>query len=202
LAAFGLASGGKLRWRIDAAGPAGPVAGGRFLGPPAAAEDRLYTLVEIEQSICLVQIDSDTGTTEWVQPIMRSQREAPADPAAAGVTPTIGDRLVYCPTGRGAVVAVDPLLRRIAWVHYLGVDKDEARPARQNGWRGFRGRARLDDLDAWRHGRVVENQGRLVVVSPVSQSLQVLDAATGEALWRRKRPSGWLLAAVLDAEVL
>lgn len=202
LAAYELASGGKLRWRIDAARPAGPIAGARFLGPPAASEDRLYTLVEIEQSICLVQIDSGTGATEWVQPIMRSQREAPADPAAAGVTPTIGDRFVYCLTGRGAVVAVDPLLRRIAWVHYLRVEKDKARPARQNGWRGFRGRAMLDDLDAWRHGRVVESQGRLVVVSPVSQSLQVLDAATGEQLWRRKRPGGWLLAAVLEDEVL
>lgn len=203
LVAYDLSSGGKLVWRLDGGDAEGLAAGARFLGPPAPSDGRLHTLAEIDQAICLVQIDAGTGEPEWVQPLMRSERNDFRAGSAVAVTPTRGERLVYCPTGRGAVVAVDPLLRRLAWVHYLEIDADAARPPRRNGWRGgFRGRVQQDDADAWRHCRVIERAGRLAVVSPASQSLQVLDAATGASVWGRKLAGAWILAAGLGDDVL
>lgn len=202
LVAFELATGGKVRWRLDGGDPGGPLEGAVFLGPPAVSECDLYALVEIEQATCLVQINAADGRVLWRQTLLRSERNEAGRLPASGVAPTVGDGLVYCPTGRGAIAAVDPLRREIAWIHYLRVNAKEAGKPRQNGLRGFRGRSWDEESEAWRQCRVVEHGGRLAVVSTALPTLEMLDSRTGELAWTVKRKGGLLLAAVTDQAVL
>ncbi|TWT96104.1 Outer membrane protein assembly factor BamB [Botrimarina colliarenosi] len=203
LAAYELATAGKLRWRIDGGDPKGPAPGARFLGPPAIADGRVYALAEAEQTISLLEIDATSGDVLWRQPLAQCQRAASPLIATAVVSPTIGERLIYCPTGRGAVVAVDPLRRRLEWLGYLAIDEKDARPAMQGGWGAVRDSRRwADDATAWRHCRVVEVGDRLLVASPALPSLQCFDAATGEFLWRRDFSDALLLAGITEQAAL
>lgn len=203
LAAFEIASSGKLRWRIDGADANGPAPGTRFLGAPAIIDGRLYVLAESEQIVRLIEADAETGEVLWNQPLVQCQRAPAAQATAIGVSPTLGDELVYCPTGRGAIAAVDPLRRRLEWVRYLTIDEEDARPAQQQGWGAFRDPEMWADSGAgWRHCRVVEHEGRLLVASPALPSLQAFDAATGELVWRQELPKAVLLGGVIDGAAL
>lgn len=203
LAAYEIASAGKLRWRIDGGDSAGAVPATRFLGAPAVADGRLYVLAESEQVVRLLEIDAQTGDVLWNQPIAQCQREPSPQAAPIAVSPTLGEQLVYCPTGRGAVAAVDPLRRRLEWLSYLEVDEEDARPAPQGGWGAIRDPQQWgEDTVGWRHCRVIESEGKLIVASPELPSLQAFDAATGGQEWRHDLPDGALVGAVVHDAVL
>lgn len=196
LAAYSVARRGKLVWRFEDNTAGGEPISPSFLGPPAVAESRLYAIAEIDQAVCLVSLDAATGRLEWVQPIVRCEQRFPAHAERIGITPTVADGRIYCPTGRGAVAAIDPLRRQIEWIHYLQVDRSKARPNKRPGWRGF-GRVSWDEEPAaWRHCRVIESGDRVAVVSPALASLEVLDAGTGETVWTRELDTGLYLAGV------
>lgn len=203
LAAYDIATAGKLRWRIDGADAAGAAPGARFLGAPAIVDGRLYVLGESEQVVRLFEVDAATGEVLWDQPLVQCQRMPPAHAVTIAVSPTLGEGLVYCPTGRGAVAAVDPLRRRLEWVRYLTIDEEDARPTQQMGWGAIRDPERwAEESIGWRHCRVVEHGGRLLVASPALPSLQTLDAATGDLQWRQELVEGTLLGGVIDGAVL
>jgi len=201
LCAYGLATGGKLLWRLDGGDPTGPLAGAAMLGPPAASDGRLYALAERDQTICLVVLDAESGAVEWVQTLARLQRDLTTPDAVVAASPTVGPSRVYCPTGRGAVVAVDPIARQIDWTHYLSVE-GSASPSRARGWRGFGAAGWLDDNAAWRHCRAVESEGVVVIVSPALPTLEAVDARSGRRLWFHKHDDGLALAAVTDRLVV
>lgn len=204
LVALDVAAGGKLVWAIDGADPDTDLSGAAFLGPPTVAGSRLFALASLDQTICLVEIDAGGGAVRWVQPLVRFQQAAPPRVAAIAASPVVGDRLVYCPTGRGAVAAVDPLRRRVAWVHYVRVGAGDQAPNRQQVWQGFGGGDlgswENDDV-AWRRVQAIEADGRLVAVSPAASTLDVLDIATGDPLWSQTLENGQSLAAVADGAV-
>ncbi|QDV72956.1 PQQ-like beta-propeller repeat protein [Botrimarina mediterranea] len=203
LAAYEIASSGKLRWRIDGADANGVAPGTRFLGAPAIVDGRLYVLAESEQVVRLIEADAETGAVLWSQPLVQCQRPPAAQATAIAVSPTLGDELVYCPTGRGAVAAVDPLRRRLEWVRYLAIDEEDARPTQQMGWGAFRDpETWADGAAGWRHCRMVEHEGRLLVASPALPSLQAFDSATGELVWRQETPDAVLLGGVIDGAAL
>ncbi|QDT68061.1 PQQ enzyme repeat protein [Planctomycetes bacterium MalM25] len=201
LVAYDLAREGVLAWRWD--GGADPDGFGKaaLLGPPAVAESRLYALAEIDQSVCVLTFDTDRGEVLASQPLVRCERGFPPHALMVGVTPTVGQRLLYCPTGRGAVAAYDPLLRRLEWVHYLEVEKDQATPRRRNLWNGL-GHRGPDEGEAWKHCRLLKHGDRLVVVSPALATLEVLDAASGALLWREPLETGRYLAGVEGERVV
>lgn len=201
LVAYELAREGKLAWRWDEGGNDRRLGKAAILGPPAVAETRLYVLADIEQSVCLVTLDAATGELLASQPLTLCERGFPPHAVTVGVTPTVGERLVYCPTGRGAVAAFNPLLRRLEWVHYLEVDKDQATPRRRSVWNGL-GRSGPNENDAWKHCRVIEHNGQVVVASPALATLEVLDGATGELLWRETVEGAKYLLGVDDGQVV
>lgn len=199
LVAYDLARQGKLAWRWD--GGADPDTKAALLGPPAVTESRLYALAEIDQSVCLLTFDTASGEVLANQPLVRCERGFPPYALTIGVTPSVGDRLVYCPTGRGAVAAYDPLLRRLEWVHYLEVDEGQATPRRRNVWNGL-GRRGPEEGDAWKHCRLVLRDDRVVVVSPALATMEALDAASGEVRWREPVEAGLFLAGIEGDRVL
>ncbi|MEO0531461.1 MAG: PQQ-binding-like beta-propeller repeat protein, partial [Planctomycetota bacterium] len=200
LAAYELATGGKLRWQLDGGDPTSPAAGARFVGAPARIDSRLYAIAEREQSMVLFEIDANTGRIDWTQTLVHRERDRGGWEDEPAVTPTIHDGIVYCPTGLGAIVAVEPLRRRIEWINYLGVDEGASRPDRGQAWRGgrFDRRAWVEEPEGWRHCRVIVSDGRLVIASPAEASLQAFDSATGTRLWRHEAESGVALGTVAD----
>lgn len=205
LKAYELATAGKLRWQLDGADLTGAAAEARFLGAPALIDSRLYALAERDHAIVLFEIDAKTGRVDWTQTLAHRERELGANNNEPAVTPTISDGIVYCPTGRGTVAAVEPLRRRISWIAYLGVDENESRPPQGRAWRGagrFDHRRWYDDPEGWRHCRALVEAGRLVVASPAEPSLQVFDSATGDRLWRREVEDGIVLGTVTNGLVL
>ena len=200
LASYDIAAAGKLRWRIDGSDAAGPLPGVSFLGPPTVDESRLYALAEIEQSIVLLQLEAETGRITWRQPLLRCDREPSARVVALGARPTVGERLVYCPTGRGAVVAIDPIRQTLAWVHDIEVDPERAQRLRRQGWGAFGEQANDRERDGgdWAHCRLLAVDDVLLVVTPSTPELTALAPATGEALWRQEASGARLLSATCD----
>lgn len=193
LSAYEIATAGKVRWRLDGGATTGPTAGARFLGPPAVAENRLYVLAEIDQSIKLVELDAETGAVLWEQTLVRCERTVDDYHGAVEVSPTIVGTDVFCPTGRGAVVAVDRISRTLSWVGYLQVDKDQMDVPRQNRWGGMRVRhqsAWAGNWEGWRTCRANVTGERLVVASPAAPVLQAFHAGTGATLWSRELKEG------------
>lgn len=205
LAAYELATGGKLRWRLDGAETSGPAAGMRFLGAPAVMESRLYAIAERDQALLLVEIEARTGRIEGVQTLAHCERDPVASDDQPAITPTISDGIVYCPTGRGTVAAVEPLRRQLLWIAYLGVDKEESVSGQAAGWRGM-GRVNhrqwSEGPQGWHHCRALVAEGRLVVASPAEASLQVFDAFTGGRLWQTPVERGFALGSVENGLVL
>lgn len=201
LAAYELETAGKLRWRIDGSDAAGPLPGASFLGAPAVAGSCVYALAEIDQTIVLLQVDRLSGRLLWRQPLLRCERGADERALSIGARPTVGERLVYCPTGRGAVVAVDPVRRSLVWIHDIEVDEKRAKALRRQGWGVFGAPESSGDGEgagAWTHCRAVADGERLLVVSPESPDLLALEAASGEILWKRELPDGLLLGPLID----
>ncbi|MEQ8848433.1 PQQ-binding-like beta-propeller repeat protein [Botrimarina sp.] len=205
LVALDAAAGGKLRWALDGADADSPVSGAAFLGPPKPAETRLYALTSRDQTVSLVEVAADTGEVRWTQPLVRFERAAPARVAEIPAIPVVGERLIYCPTARGAVAAVDPVRRRLAWIHYLPVPAEAQDGRPQRGWQGLNAgdlRAWENDEVAWRHSAVIENGDRLIVATPAAPTIEALDPATGESIWAVSRDEGLSIAGVVDDSVV
>lgn len=203
LAAFEASTAGKLAWELDGGDEQGPIAGARFLGPPAPRDGLLYTVVEQEQALRLLEIEAETGAVLWSQPLVESEREPTPYAASIAEAPTLGERGVYCLTGRGAVAAIDPLRRTLLWVRCLDVDESRARPATQGGWGALREPPSGRDAAAgWRHCRALLVGDLLVAASPALGSLQAFERTTGALRWRRDLADARFLAWAGDDAVV
>ena len=119
LAAYDLATEGKLAWELDGRRPAGELAGAFFLGAPLAVDDKLYVMAEIRSAIYLLALDPATGKVHWQQQLVGLEQGIALDPSRrlSGATPSYSGGILVCPTGAGAVVAVDVVKREFAWVY-------------------------------------------------------------------------------------
>src|SRR5438874_2627 len=67
LAAYDVATQGKLAWELDGSRPTGKLAGAFFLGAPLAIDNTLYVMAEIRSALYLVVLDAATGQVRWQQ---------------------------------------------------------------------------------------------------------------------------------------
>ena len=119
---------GKLVWQIGGAtGGAFPLpqAGSIFLGPPLPLRGQLYVLAEANDEIRLLALDAETGATVWSQQLAVVQHNVFPDALRriGGLSPSYADGILICPTGAGAVVAVDLATRSLRWGYRYGRDK-------------------------------------------------------------------------------
>ena len=81
LAAYDLATQGKLIWELDGGRTGEPLTGAFFLGPPLAIDNTLYVMAEIRSAVYLLALDPATGTLEWQQQLVGLEQGITLDPA-------------------------------------------------------------------------------------------------------------------------
>lgn len=146
-----------------------------FMGPPLPVDGQLYCLLEARGQIMLAVFDAASGELAWQQQLanapqrqfgMGSQRDNQL------LTPTFTEGLIVCPTGVGAIVAIDQVTRDIRWSYMYGGASAGA-PTTS----GFMRRPRLAQSQ---DSRVIAGEG-FVAVSPSNVgSLLCLDVLDGE----------------------
>ncbi|MEI8379396.1 MAG: PQQ-binding-like beta-propeller repeat protein [Planctomycetota bacterium] len=211
LVAFDLA-GGRIQWEIG--GPRGtrPVemSGQYFLGPPLPADDRLYLLSETQGVLQLLVLkhddEGDAVQQEWSQTLIATDRSVGTHMPRrlSGLSPSISEGVVICPTASGAVVAVDEKRRELLWGFQYPTNV-QPEPRDFAGFRRVTPQPPADETD--RIGRSMEGpaviaDGRVLVVPRDSNQLFCLDLVDGRLLWKHER-EGWLyIACVVDGKVV
>ncbi|MEM9826271.1 MAG: PQQ-binding-like beta-propeller repeat protein, partial [Planctomycetota bacterium] len=144
LVALELATEGKLLWQVGRDGPEShPLQDAFFLGPPLQVDGRLYVLGESSGDIALFCLRPVDGELLWKQDLVSVESGGvAADPTRrlAGAIPTFHEGVMICPTGAGAIVALDLADRRIRWAWQYG---------RDDMLQAYRGRQRLQPLEEY-----------------------------------------------------
>ncbi|HEY2882858.1 MAG TPA: PQQ-binding-like beta-propeller repeat protein [Pirellulales bacterium] len=120
ISAHELRTQGKLKWQVGGqSGEDEPkLAGAFFLGVPLPLDGKLYVLAEMKSGeIKLCVLDAKTGRLDWTQQLAVVEQNLQIDPfrRLAGCTPSYADGVLVCPTGIGALVAVDIVNRTLLW---------------------------------------------------------------------------------------
>jgi outer membrane protein assembly factor BamB len=199
---------GKLKWELG--GPRGEyeleMAGAFFLGPPLPLQDNVYALAELNGEIRLAAIDARTGKVEWAQQLAVVELDVLQDPARrfSGVSPSYADGVLICPTGSGAVVAIDLTTRTLLWGH-LYPNQLASQPngigRRIGAVMMFAGRPR-DEADRWMDSAATIAGGRVIVTPLESGEIHCLNLLDGTLAWKQPRGENLYVAGVHDARVL
>lgn len=203
LAAYELASEGKLVWEIDGARATGELAGAFFLGAPLTIGNSLYVMAEIRSAVYLLAIDAQTGELEWRQQLADLELGIGLDPLRrlVGSTPSYAGGILICPTAAGVVVAVDVVKRELAWVYryqrYFQSPTDQ-----QPAWQRPARITAVSRNDRWLDATVLVADGHVLVTSPESAELHCLALDTGQLVWKHPRGDALLVACVDHGRVL
>ncbi|MEO8269979.1 MAG: PQQ-binding-like beta-propeller repeat protein, partial [Aureliella sp.] len=111
---------GAILWRVGGStGVDEPqLSGAYFLGPPLPYEGELYCVVDIRGETKLVVLDAATGRLSWKQQLVQAANSMPRrdiERSSQALSPTIADGVILCPTGVGAIVAVDLMSHGLRW---------------------------------------------------------------------------------------
>ncbi len=187
---------GELLWEKGGRGT-GELNGGFFLGPPLPADGRLYALLERDGDVRLVALDPARGDVVWSLKLAGLRDRVLLDPARRlrGCHLTYADGLLICPTDGGAVLAVDPLTRGLAWAFLYPSKK----PAPQEGTPPFNV-SELDD--AWRPSAPVVAEGRVLLTPGDADTVYCLDLRAGTPLWQAGRDGDLFFAGVQRGRVV
>lgn len=189
-----LARQGFAVWQVggDKSDAEPKLTGAYFLGPPLPYQGQLFCIVEINETTFLVVLESATGREIWRQQLLQT-RTIEQDTLRQGlaISPTISEGTILCPTGAGAIVAVDLQNRSLRWAKQY----QTSRPAIET--RGIGQMDFYDQHDAleprWQEPFIIAQQGMMLTTPPESNVLLCLDILTGESKLRgdgERRGSG------------
>ncbi len=204
LAAYDLATQGKLVWELDGSRVAGPLAGGFFLGAPLPIDNSLFVMVEVRSALYLVALNSATGQIEWQQQLLGLEQGILMDPLRrrAGATPSYSGGILVCPTGASVAVAVDVVKRELAWVYRYTREAPTNVEARQF-WQQQQLQSQLVRAnDKWIDSAAIISDGRVLITPPESGELHCVDLQSGRLLWKRRRGEALFVAGVDRSTVL
>lgn len=209
LAAYEIASQGKLTWELPA-DERSELAGAFFLGAPLVLDDRLYILGEIKGEIRLLVLEASTGRLEWAQQLAVLE-QGTLDAGVrhvAGLSPSYADGVLVCPTAAGAVVAVDLTTRSLMW----GYEYSSVQPPTRMHFRAFptlSPSASSSGNDHWFDSTLTLADGRVLLAprdTPEEGNehaeLHCLDLTDGKLLWRQPREDGLFVGCVAKGRVL
>ncbi len=191
---------GELCWQIGGkpTGPADVYGGLRFLGPPLAVDDLWFGIARREDELNLLAIDSESGHLRWsisLGVLPPHLADAMAQRRIARPVTLVEGRLL-CPTASGALIAVDPVTRGIAWAARYPVTQLEQAPRPVNGI----GTGAVVDAwwNEWREVACLAENGLhlAVLASPESDALHGIDAKSGRVIWSVPRGGGIHLAGL------
>jgi len=168
-----------------------------FLGPPVMVNGSLYVLGEERSQTELFELDPATGEVIWSIGLLNPDMDIllSNDRRLAGLSPTYGGGLLYCPSGDGVVTAIDPIQRRVVWT--ASYDQIEAEPRRagvlvvrrtRNESLKERIREFLDDK-RWFDSRILFAGESIIMTPPDDSALICFHSSTGKVLWRHDQAS-------------
>ena len=189
---------GKLRWHLG--GPADQFALRQsetfFLGPPLPLMGRLYVLGETKGEVRVISLDAATGDELWSQqlcmgstPSRYNNDDDSVSPLrrAAGSSPSYADGILVCPTGSGAVIAVDLATRSLLWAYRYERTNEQLIQQQLNVM--LSGSASSQGKTGIWQGNVATIAEGCVLLTPVdSDGLHCLDLIDGKPLWKRPLP--------------
>lgn len=224
LAAYDIADRGALRWRLPARGGAGDgnavpaTTTAWYLGAPLPVGEQLLVLVEEKGEIRLDVLDAETGRLEWSQPFAEVDEERAIDSRdsharrLAGLSPALSEGVLVCPTGAGAVVAVDLATRTLLWANEYPQPRQAGVAVLPNGIRvqrnglagpGFGGHGgREQRVGRWIDSTPIVSGGRVLLTPGESQDLHCLDLRRGTTVWRLPRKDRLSVAGVVDGRAI
>lgn len=242
LSAYDIHDGGRLVWRLPSAGPrarsapdadaedGGPEPEGSsagaawFAGAPLPVGEQLYTIVEEKGSVRLEVLDASTGRPLWSQPLAELDDTRAIDKPGgrlrrlAGLSPSLAEGVLVCPTGAGAVVGVDLAARALIWAYCYqpsadGEDAVNGGKIIANGGmiirRGVNGMVMIQGGGSplppkrrWLDGLPIIADGKVLLTPRDSDELYCLDLQTGNQLWTAKRGDRISIAGVVDGAAI
>ena len=230
LSAYDATDRGRLAWRrpdetapeaeggrpADPPGQGGVFANVRspwFLGPPLPVSNELYVLVEELGEIRLDVLQAGTGRLLWSQPLAELEENRRIEQFGsrarrlAGLSPTLDDGVLVCPTGAGGVVGIDVATRTLLWAYRYQSQQQEQTVRLPNGMiirRGVRGVTEVSEDEQRRlpESTPLMTAGRVFLLPAESDELHCLDARSGSLLWKTPRRDGLVLAGVDDERVV
>jgi outer membrane protein assembly factor BamB len=203
LAAYDIATQGKLVWELDGTRNAGKLAGAFFLGAPLAIDNTLYVMAEIRSALYLVALDPATGQVQWQQQLIGLETGIALDPARrkSAATPSYAGGVLICPTAASTVVGIDLVKREFAWVYRYPREARSAVDVRS--WQIQQMQPSLVRANnQWLDSAAVIAEGRVILTPPDSSELHCLDLRTGKLNWKRRQGDSLFLACVDQGNVL
>ncbi len=178
---------GEFRWHVG--GESGldepALAGAFFLGPPLPLDRILFAIVEQESEIRLVCLESESGGLLWSQQLASVEKAGPVstnyDRRLAGATPSFSDGLIICPTGVGALVAVDISTRSLVWGYQYNSAQNQSAGRIDPSGNSRTGNSPHDN--AWQDSTVTIAGGSVLFTPIDKQELIVLDLLSGKPKW-------------------
>ena len=227
LSAYDVAAKGSLRWRLPAKeavaekenGIARPR--GWYMGAPLPIGDQLFVLVEEKGEIRLDVLAAATGKLAWSQPLAELDEGQAIDNRdsylrrIAGLSPSLSEGVLVCPTGAGATIAVDLATRMLLWAYNYPLPKEqEGVQLLPNGVRVVRGRGaivingqlvngpRVSPGSHWRDSSPILAAGRVLLTPTESDELHCLDLRRGTVLWKSAKKDYLHIAGVVDGKAI
>lgn len=201
LVALDIATEGKLVWTIGGEFSAEPqLADSFFMGPPLPIDGLLYAIVEQKADMFLVCLDPVTGALQWRQHLVAVESGSIEDDPIrriGGAVPAYADGTIVCPTGHGAIVAMDLATRTFRWgFRYRRVDMMGQMS------RAFGNRSDNDGssyMSRWNDGTPLIYKGQVLFTPVEGDRLYALDLQTGKPSWATIPREDWqYLAGVSD----
>ncbi len=202
LVALDLKTEGKLLWQVGAGEEqATSLTDAFFLGPPLPLDGRLYVMIEVAGDICLSCLEPRTGEELWRQQLVAIETGGiDLDPIrrVAGAMPTFHRGVLLCPTGAGAVVAVDLVDRMLRWGR--SYDRNtELTHSLMNG----NGLDQNQLMQRWFDGAAIIVDDTVVITPIESDRLFVLDLFSGDERFAEKpRVRMRYVAGIRDNRIL
>ncbi len=203
LAAYDIATQGKLVWELDGGRNTGKLAGAFFVGAPLAIDNTLYVMVEIRSALYLVALDPATGQVEWQQQLLGLEQGIALDPTRRQVsaTPSYAGGILVCPTAASAVVGIDVVKREFAWVYRYPAEAQSA--AEMRNWQLQQMHAQLVRANnKWLDSSAVVAEGHVLLTPPDSSEIHCLDLRSGKLIWKRRQSDSLFIGCVADGNVL
>ena len=193
---------GAIEWRVGGEKGDDPaLAHAFFLGPPTPFEGDLYAIAEINGETRLVVLDSANGKLIWSQQLIHSPNSSISNDQRSqfqSISPSIADGIIVCPTGHGALVALDLLSRNLLWARHYAPQRI---PASQFGLgTDF---AIFDVMEErWTEPFVVMHRGAVLAATPEDAEIRCFDLLTGNLLWSKTRGQGRIVSGIHNDSVI
>lgn len=152
-----------------------------FLGPPLEYAGDLYAIIERNNETQLAAYDPTNGNLLWSQQLIHpvySQLRYDRQRRSQALSPSIANGIAYCPTGAGAIVAVDIVNRNLKWATAYSPEVANSASFQRSAF-GFAGMDFSPLSARWQDAEVIVSEGVVVLSPPESDRFFCWDALSG-----------------------